>query len=125
MNNHHIKQIVSATIITITLFGICHAADFIHPLEFNGSKDQKNAVVSFIEESVKNSCASIGVNDPATHRMMEKQNLNAFKSLTQAKDRALLDMVIQQCKDIGIIDYNTINMMYNQQEQASKDKLSW
>ena len=102
----------------ILFFSTCYAADFIHPLDFGGTSEEKEAVVSFIIEQTKASCDSIGINDPATIKMMEKQNLAAFKTLTTAKNREILDIVINQCKTIGIRDYSTIQMMYNQQLQA-------
>jgi len=119
------RIIATTMIIAVLWMAVCQAADFIHPMDFDGSESQKKAVISYIEECAKKSCAEVGLSDPSTLRMMEKQNLSAFKALTQAKDRKMLDMVIQQCDRIWLVDYSTIKMMYDQQVQASKDELSW
>lgn len=63
--------------------------------------------------------------DPSTLRMMEKEELNSFKQLTKVSNRKLLDDVINQYCNIGMCNYNTILMMYNEQEKASKEELGW
>lgn len=65
------------------------------------------------------------MDDPLTLRMMEEEHLSAFKQLTQAKDRKLLDRVMAQYCGIGMCDYLTINMMYDEQLKASKKDLKW
>ena len=102
-----------------------NANDFIHPLDFKGSKAEKQKVMQFIVNDVKKTYTQIGMGDPSTLRMMEKQELSSFKKLTQVKNRQLLDSVIKQYCSIGMCNYNTIQMMYNQQKKASKEKLSW
>ena len=103
----------------------CFAADFIHPLDFRGTEAEKIAVISFIQENVKETYTKIGMGDASTLRMMEKEELNSFKQLTQIKNRNLLDSVIKKYCDIGMCNYNTILMMYNEQCKASKEKLKW
>ena len=102
-----------------------NANNFIHPLDFKGSKVEKQKVMNFIVNGVKETYSQIGMGDPSTLRMMEKQELSAFKQLTKVQNRQLLDSVITQYCNIGMCNYNTIQMMYNQQNKASKEKLNW
>lgn len=62
-----------------------------------------------------------------TLRMMEQQNLNAFKTAIQAKNRKIMDRVIKDYCQSGIdmCNYITILMMYNQNLQASQKQLDW
>jgi hypothetical protein len=102
-----------------------NASDFIHPLDFKGTQAEKQKVMNFIVKQVKDTYTKIGMGDPSTLRMMEGQELASFKELTKVKNRQLLDSVITQYCNIGMCDYSTIKMMYNEQNQASKKKLSW
>ncbi|MGP4129479.1 hypothetical protein OJE16_06745 [Pantoea tagorei] len=56
-------------------------AGFVHPLDFDGSEAQKKEVISYIQKRVKaDYCdGQLDMCQPTTLRMMEKQNLNAFK----------------------------------------------
>lgn len=101
------------------------AANFIHPLDFKDTEQDRQKVIKYIEEVVKKTYSEIGMDDPATLRMMEKEHLECFKKLTKVTDRALLDQVIKTYCDIGMCDYSTIWMMYQEQSKASKEKLSW
>ena len=101
------------------------AANFVHPAEFTGTKAEKEQVLAFIEQDVKERYTKIGMGDPSTLRMMEKNELEAFKQLTKVTNRALLDSVIKQYCNIGMCNYDTILMMFNEQNKASNEKLSW
>jgi hypothetical protein len=92
-----------------------YAGDFIHPLDFKGTQAEKDAVISYIQENVKKTYSSIGMGDATTLRMMEKDELENFKKLTQITDRALLDRTIKKYCDIGMCTYSTIIMMYNEE----------
>lgn len=61
--------------------------------------------------------------EPSTLRMMEKEELNSFKELTKVENRKLLDAVIRQYCSIGMCNYNTILMMYN--DKIKHLKKSW
>lgn len=114
--------------VIFTLYAIIislNASDFVHPLDFKGSKAEKDKVMQFIVKGVKEAYTQIGMGDPSTLRMMEKQELSSFKKLTKIKNRQLLDSVITQYCNIGMCNYNTIQMMYDEQNKASKEKLSW
>ncbi|TXR53565.1 hypothetical protein [Reinekea thalattae] len=112
-------------ILATSLFGIASAAEFIHPGDFTGSQTEKDAVVAYIVEQTKLQYSAIGMDDPMTLRMMEKENLVSFQQLTTATNRPLLDSVIKQYCAIGMCDYQTINMMYNEQNRAASPSLSW
>ena len=100
---------------------------FIHPLDFDGSDAQKNEVISYIQERVKaDYCKTIDMCQETTLRMMENKNLEAFKSLTQATDRKILDRAIHDyCDTIDMCSYQMVEMMYNQNLKKSKEKLTW
>ncbi|MDV6328307.1 hypothetical protein Q5L94_09555 [Idiomarina sp. Sol25] len=115
-----------ACLVFILLFPVWgYASDLIHPLDFNGTESEKSKVIAQIKANVKRTYTEIGMGDPLTLRMMEKEELASFKNLTKVKDRRLLDSVIRQYCDIGMCNYNTILMMYNEQSRASKEELSW
>ena len=104
-------------------------AGFIHPLEFNGSEAQKQEVINFIQSTVKaDYCeGQLDMCQPTMLRMMEQENLTAFKKLTQANDREVLDRVIKDYCDSGLnmCNYAMIEMMYQENEKASNKKLTW
>lgn len=116
------------TLVLAILTLVCVSAfadDFIHPLDFRGTEQEKKAVIAFIQEYVKDTYTAIGMGDPATLRMMEREELEAFKKLTAAKNRKLLDEVIRTYRPIGMGSYTTISMMYEEQLKASQESLAW
>ena len=98
---------------------------FISPINFVSSNENQKKVISFIEKNVKETYTSIGMGDPSTLRMMEKEELKSFKELTKVTNISLLRSVIKTYCDIGMCNYSTILMMYNEQEKSSNEKLSW
>jgi len=56
---------------------------------------------------------------------MEEEELKSFKQLTEIKNRKLLDSVIATYCEIGMCNYSTILMMYQEQLKASKKELTW
>jgi hypothetical protein len=114
------------TLLLLILFPLSSlASSLIHPLDFKGTEEEKTKVIAQIQSSVKQTYSQIGMGDPSTLRMMEKEELNSFKKLTKAENRKLLDGVTRQYCSIGMCNYNTILMMYNEQNNASKEKLGW
>jgi hypothetical protein len=65
------------------------------------------------------------MSDPSTLRMMEKENLKAFKELIKVNNKSLLQNVIKTYCSIGMCNYTTILMMYKQQSKDSKETLKW
>ena len=102
-------------------------ADFIHPMDFNGSEAQKKRVVKIIQDRVeKDYCGAVDMCQASILRMMENQSMSAFKQLTAATNRAILNRVINDyCGIVDMCSYSMINMMYQQNLQASKSRLSW
>ncbi|AUX94806.1 hypothetical protein [Mixta gaviniae] len=104
-------------------------AAFVNPMDFNGSEGQKQEVIEYIKEKVKSEYCDGAVDmcQPTTLRMMEKQNLAAFKQLTRAKNREVMDRVISDYCDsaVDMCNYVTIDMMYKQNLKASGEALSW
>lgn len=104
-------------------------AGFIHPLDFDGSEAQKKEVITYIKDRVKADYCDGQINmcQPTTLRMMENENLNAFKKLTKASDRQVLDGVIKDYCQRGLYmcTYTTIEMMYQQNLKANNQELSW
>ncbi|TPW41087.1 hypothetical protein FKM52_16375 [Mixta tenebrionis] len=113
---------------TLLLSFASHAA-FVHPLDFDGSEAQKTEVIDYIKDRVYQDYCDSGLDmcQPTTLRMMEKQNLSAFKALTTAKNRAVLDNVIATYCDsaLDMCTYANLDMMYRQNVKASNETLSW
>lgn len=116
---------------SLLLFGIVlftsnlFAQTFVSPIGFTSNETNKNMVIAYIKKDVKDTYSKIGMNDPITLRMMEKENLEAFKALTKVSNRSLLKDVIKTYCDIGMCNYTTILMMYNEQNKASNKSLEW
>ena len=114
--------------ITITLFimlSTIYAKSFIHPLDFKGTDKEKELVITYIENDVKETYCAIGMCEASILRMMEEEELNSFKLLTKVKNRVILDSVIQTYCEIGMCNYTTILMMYEEELDASKKSLEW
>ncbi|MFJ7311446.1 hypothetical protein ACIQVE_01490 [Pseudomonas sp. NPDC098747] len=105
------------------------APDFVHPLDFNGSNEQKNLTISTIEKRVEaNLCSGpIVFCQKSTIRLTENIELHAFKALTKEKDRAAMDRIIDsQCSSTSkYCSYSLIHMLYINATQSHLDKLTW
>jgi len=113
------------TLISVLFCITAVAGDFIHPLEFRGTEKEKKEVIAYIKEHTKDTYSAVGMDDPITLRMMEKEELKSFKELTEVKDRMLLNAVIVQYSAVGMDTYSVILMMYREQKKASEDSLEW
>ena len=104
-------------------------ADFIHPMDFDGSEAQKNRVIEIIKNRVKKDYCDSGLDmcQSTTLRMMESDNLKAFKNATQAKNRKIMDRVIKDYCNSGLdmCSYSNIFMMYQENLKASEATLNW
>ena len=98
---------------------------FVSPIGFVENETNKEKVIAYIKKQVKEDYSEIGMDDPATLRMMEKENLDAFKKLTKVSNTTLLKEVIKTYCEIGMCNYSTILMMYNEQNKASQETLEW
>ncbi|MFV0422196.1 hypothetical protein [Oleidesulfovibrio sp.] len=101
------------------------AADFVSPIGFEPTESNKSAVIAYVQESVRNEYAVLGINSESALRMMEEENLRAFKKLLTAEDKEVLSRVIKQYCGIGMCNYVTINMMYEEEMKAKNTQLEW
>lgn len=115
------KKIFIFLLVSSLAFG----ASFVDPGAFKGSASEKEQVVAWIKYNIKEEYSAIGMDDAMTLRMMETEDLNAFKELTQVDDKELLKRVIKDYTSIGMDTYNVIWMMYQEQKKASNKTLSW
>ncbi|MCX8582583.1 MULTISPECIES: hypothetical protein [unclassified Gilliamella] len=116
------------TILLSILFSTAAQAKFIHPMDFDGSDAQKQEVIEYIKDNVKKDyCEQIDMCQPSNLRMMEQENLDAFKKATKATNRKIMDQVIKDYCNSGIdmCSYSTILMMYEENNKADKEELSW
>ena len=97
----------------------------VSPIGFVQNETNKQKVIAYIKKQVKEDYSKIGMGDPATLRMMEKENLDAFKKLTKVSNTTLLKKVIKTYCEIGMCNYTTFLMMYNEQNKASQETLEW
>lgn len=119
------KTTTYITSLVVLMFSLnCFGEEIIHPLDFSGTEQEKQDVLNFIVAQVYEDYSSVGMDDPVTLRMMEKEELNAFKRLTRVENRELLDDVISDYCSVGMCDYSTIYMMYQEQLSASTQELS-
>lgn len=116
-----LKKICIFFLVSSLVFG----ASFVNPNNFSGSQKEKDAVVAWIKQNIKEEYSAIVMDDPMTLRMMEKEDLDAFKALTQVDNKGLLKRVINDYRAAGMDTYNVIWMMYQEQKKASNSSLSW
>ena len=93
-------------------------AEFVHPMDYDGSFKQKRFLIDYIDERVryeycyktKDSCRN------TTLRMKLRQNMNAFEEATQAENRTLMDAAIaHNCSDaVDECNYPSILKHYKQ-----------
>ena len=94
-------------------------------MDFDNSEEMKDKVISFIKFKVKKNLEFIDSYNNMNARMMEKEELNAFKELTREKDRETMDRVINDLLFIDSLDYINLKMMYNEEKQAGNEELTW
>ncbi|EIP6847649.1 hypothetical protein LTE61_004392 [Salmonella enterica subsp. enterica serovar Westminster] len=104
-------------------------AQFVNPMDFDGTDVQKEQVVQYITEHVhKMYCDSaLDMCQDTMLRMMERQELSAFKEATQATDKKIMKKVIETyCEGaIDMCSYSTVVMMYRSNLKASQQTLEW
>lgn len=115
------KKILMFLLVSSLTFG----ATFVNPNTFKGSTKEKKAVVAWIQESVEKTYTAIGMADATTLRMMEKQELKSFQQLIKIDNKKLLTDIIKKYSSIGVDNYSTIWMMYQKEDEASKETLDW
>ena len=120
------KRLIFAALALTTAYA---HAEFVHPMDFNGSQTQQQEVIRYIEERVRHDYCDSGLDmcQNTTLRMMEQENLRAFKEATRATNRTVMDRVIHDYCNSGLdmCNYTTILMMYNQNIKAGSTSLQW
>ena len=123
------KLVITCLLGVSGFFSVNAFADFIHPMDFTGSDKEKSEVLHYVKERVKHDYCNSGLDmcQETTLRMMEKQNLNAFKKASKATDRKIMDkVIIDYCQSgLDMCSYQTISMMYDQNYNASKQETQW
>ena len=115
------KLILLLLFVPLVSFG----QSYVSPVGFQNNDYNKNKVIQYIKYDVKKSYSAIGMDNPTTLRMMEQENLNAFKELLSAKNKTLLKKVEKTYCDIGMCNYSTILMMYKEEVNAASKSLEW
>ena len=118
-------KILSFTILFVFITINIFAQSFISPIDFVDNDNNRKMFISYIQRQVKDEYSAIGMDDPSTLRMMEKENLKAFKELTTVNNSTILKNVIKTYCDIGMCNYVTILMMYKEQDKANSKTLKW
>ena len=123
------RAIITTLALSASIFSVNTFANFVHPMDFSGSEKEKEEVLKYIKDRVKHDYCESGVDmcQETTLRMMEKQNLDAFKKASKATDRKIMDRVISDYCHSGVdmCSYQTISMMYDQNFKASKQETTW
>lgn len=119
------KRFFLVLMLLIPSFIFAQSSGFIHPLDFKDTETDRAKVIEYIKSNVKKTYSAIGMDNPSTLRMMEKEELKCFKELTKVKNRKLLDRVINTYCELGMCNYNTILMMYKEESKASAEELEW
>lgn len=101
--------------------------NFVSPINFNDTKENRNKVIAFIKQCVKTTyCKSEDKCNPITLRIMEKANLNSFKNIMNPKSIDIMKKTISiYCHSLPCCQYITIEMMYNQMLESENSKLEW
>ena len=119
------KKTIVAFLILLFFPVALFAQAYVSPVGFQNNDYNKNKVIQYIKYDVKKSYSAIGMDNPTTLRMMEQENLNAFKELLSAKNKTLLKKVEKTYCDIGMCNYSTILMMYKEEVNAASKSLEW
>ena len=127
------KKISLYIFLVLMCCNVGYTKNIPHPIDFNGSEQEKKNIIFFIEKYIKEIyCENEMLKSMCTNsllRMMEDEELTSFKKLTKAKEEVILNNVIQTyCMNVMLEDncmYSTILMMYEEEVRAAGKKLAW
>ncbi|MBI0165146.1 hypothetical protein BGI15_02845 [Snodgrassella alvi] len=99
----------------ILLYSALVQAEFIHPMDYDGSQEQKKAVKQFIKQQVQHDyCQELNICNASALRKMEKKNFRAFMKTTHATDRKVMDEAIDHCMHyMDMCEYSIIELKYS------------
>jgi hypothetical protein len=89
---------------------------------------QKDRIIQIIKDRTRDDyCNKLNMCQETILRMMERENLEAFKRATKAQNRKIMNQVIKDyCRSgLDMCNYATIWMMYEENLNASQESLSW
>jgi len=116
-------------ILFIWLLSFEAMAEFVHPMDFDGSEAQKSEVIKYIEQKVRKDYCDSGLDmcNATVLRRMERANLEAFKEAINAENRKIMDRVIKDYCNSGLdmCNYKVILRMYKKNLEASGQSLTW
>lgn len=117
------------SVVLLSFSSIVYSSDFIHPMSFSNTEAEKERVVEYIETRTDYEYCGL-TSDMCyekTLRMIERENLNAFKRLISVTNKKVLNNIIEDyCSDeVNMCNYVTIEMMYHKNLRSSKEKLTW
>lgn len=97
------------------LFSAVAWAEFIHPMDYDGSLGQKKAVKQFIKLQVQRDyCQELNICNKSALRKIEKKNFRAFMKATHATDRKVMDEAIDHCMHyMDMCEYSIIELKYS------------
>lgn len=99
---------------------------FVNPNDFTDTEEEEKAVIQYVKDRVKSDLKQISMDQESMLRMMEEEDLKAFKLLTKVEDKKMLSTVIDTyCNQINMCSYQILKMMYEEESQASHKSLSW
>ena len=102
---------------------LAHAFQIIHPLDYTATEREKSALIDHIKTRVSATHGHLWADAPYALKMIEKAELQSFVKLTTATNRELLDRIITKYCGIGICNYSTILLMYNEQSRTPGSNL--
>ena len=98
----------------------CRAYLFVSPLNYQASKLAEDFVLKYSKKYTKEQYAKLEIYDEETLKMIVKDNMSAFKNLTQVDDKKLLQKVIDKYCAIDMCSYEDLNNMYKEELEKSK-----
>ena len=124
------KKIFVTFFALITLSAAIAASDeYLDPLTFTGTEEQKTQVINYIKKNVYNEyCKGIGQCSASTLRMMEKADLDSFKYLaSEAKkhEKEYRQVYKDYCQGIGQCGYTTLKTMFVHEVESASKELTW
>lgn len=94
MNRINLKLVCIVSFAVLASNAMGRPEGFVHPSNFGDTPSERESAIAFIKSNVQKTYSEIGLDDPMTLRMMENEELRAFKALRTVADKTLLDEVI-------------------------------
>lgn len=117
-------RIIIFTFLLLPMLAFGLPPKFIHPLEFDGSHDQTEKVLFYIQDDIlENHC---GPGDESCHSFIitfeREENFNAFMALTKVTNRDYLNRLIQEYCNSEFFKCTYANILKAYEENLWCDK---